>query len=95
MMKNDGNGITFCAYSDEATKQWIQYCVLFLTIPRYPIAESPNEMFISKELITQHSNHQRFGAGIRCILLFSKSILATSYRKINKCIYMFVAGFNF
>lgn len=46
MTKNDDNGITFCADSVEATKEWIQYGVLLLTIPNYPIAKPPNEMFI-------------------------------------------------
>ena len=62
--KNDDNGITFCAHSVEATKEWIQYGVLLLTIPHYPIAKPPKEMFISQELLTQHSNPKRFGAGI-------------------------------
>ena len=67
--KNDDNGITFCADSVESTKEWIQYGVLLLTIPNYPIAELPKETFISEELLAQHSDPQRFGAGIAIFIL--------------------------
>ena len=61
--KKDGGDVTFHACSDEATKEWIQYCLLLYTLPRYPIAETPKQMFVSKELISQYSDPQPFGAG--------------------------------
>ena len=61
--KKDGSNITFYAYSDEATKEWIQWCMLLYTIPKYPIAEFPEEMFVTEEQISQFSNPQRFNAG--------------------------------
>ena len=75
MTKRDDNGITFCAYSDEATKEWIQYGILLFTIPNYPIAEPPKKMFITKELITQHSDPQRFGAGIHLHYSYSVNVI--------------------
>ena len=62
--KKDRSDITFYAYSDEATKEWIQYCMMLYTIPKYPIAEFPKEMYVTEELISQYSDPQRFSAGI-------------------------------
>ena len=62
--KKDGSSITFYAYSDEDTKEWIQWCMLLYLIPKYPIAEFPEEMFVTEKLISQYSNPQKFNAGI-------------------------------
>ena len=66
--KKDGRDVIFHANSDDATKEWIQYCLLLSTVPGYPIAEPPKQMFVSKELIRQYSNPQPFGAGSHFIV---------------------------
>ena len=64
MRRDGGSDIIFCADSNEATAEWLQYCVVLLTLPNYTIAEPPKQNFISEEIISQHSNPHRFGAGV-------------------------------
>ena len=62
-MKDNGNGMTFCADSSEATKEWFWCCLTLKAIPYYPIPEFPTENLISEKLINQHCDSKRFGAG--------------------------------
>ena len=61
------NGIKFNADSVEASRKWLQYCALLLTIPEYPIAECPKENYVTEKMISENSDPHRFNAGVLCV----------------------------